>query len=237
MSNNYFRFKQFTIHQERCAMKVTTDACIFGAWAYPASDGGRMLDVGTGTGLLALMMAQRFPGFNIDGIELDPTAALQAGENAGASPWGDKVRITEGDINEFKPEDRYDFLISNPPFFRNSLAGPDAARNRARHTHSLDDVALLAAANRLLKPGGQMALLLPAPEFELCEAFFNDNGWYANRKLLIRTDEDAQVNRVVGVFLENRHFTSTIESLTVYENDRNYTPEFLRLLSPFYLKL
>ncbi|MDP4263910.1 MAG: methyltransferase, partial [Bacteroidota bacterium] len=137
MANNYFQFKQFIIHQDRCAMKVTTDACLFGAWAAKRirNSGDRtlnMLDIGTGTGLLSLMIAQQCDAL-IDAIEIDKVAAGQAEENVTSSPWKEKIRITQGDIKYFakSSSSRYDIVICNPPFYENELVSPSHEKNIA----------------------------------------------------------------------------------------------------------
>src|SRR2546421_11557996 len=119
MSNSFFQFKQFRIDQDRCAMKVTTDACILSAWA-PIPPAGNFLDIGTGTGLLALMMAQRSAGI-IDAIELHEESFLRAKENVEASRWRDRIHIIHSDAKLFRPNKKYDFIICNPPFFQNQL--------------------------------------------------------------------------------------------------------------------
>eukprot|EP01136_Pigoraptor_vietnamica_P012822 Opistho-1_new@53158 len=117
MSNHYFQFKQFTIHQDKCAMKVSTDACIQGAWTPIANDVVHVLDIGTGTGLLSLMLAQRNSNIHIDAIELDADAARQAQENISASPWADRVDVMQGDVTAYQFAKQYDMVICNPPFF------------------------------------------------------------------------------------------------------------------------
>src|SRR5262245_3491214 len=131
MANNYFQFKQFTIHQDRCAMKVTTDSCLFGAWvasresAARSSPGTRrrILDIGGGTGLLALMLAQRTNAF-IDSIEIDKDAFQQAEENVKASPWSDRISLYHGDAREFSFQHKYQTIICNPPFYEKELKSP-----------------------------------------------------------------------------------------------------------------
>ncbi|MGN6568280.1 MAG: tRNA1(Val) (adenine(37)-N6)-methyltransferase, partial [Flavipsychrobacter sp.] len=136
MSNQYFQFKQFRIEQDKCAMKVSTDACIQGAWT-PIHDHVRhVLDIGTGTGLLSLMLAQRDPRMHIDAVELDEQAATQAKENIVSSPFSERIDIIHGDAKEYQANQQYDLIICNPPFFQNSLLGDNSKRNTARHTLS-----------------------------------------------------------------------------------------------------
>ena len=149
MSNSYFSFKQFTVHQERCAMKVGTDGTLLGAWA---RGGAHILDIGTGTGLIALMMAQRFPEASVDAIDIDADACEQARQNVAASPFAARIQVHESSLQNYKlycpSEDSslsspltplssyYDSIVSNPPYFEQSLKAPDAQRSMARHTDS-----------------------------------------------------------------------------------------------------
>ena len=132
MANSYFRFKQFTIHQEKCAMKVGTDGCLLGAWV-DLSQSQRILDVGCGSGLIAIMTAQRCTNVTITGIEIDNEAASQATENAESSPWAERIEIICEDFLKFTPEQQFDTIVSNPPYFSNSLKCPNDKRNKARH--------------------------------------------------------------------------------------------------------
>jgi tRNA1Val (adenine37-N6)-methyltransferase len=121
VANNYFQFKQFTIHQDRCAMKVTTDGCLFGAWIAKQVDGNKLavdniLDIGTGTGLLSLMIAQQSPA-KIDAIEIDKETYEQAKENVAASPWAERINIIHGDAKQLPASQQYDVIVSNPPFY------------------------------------------------------------------------------------------------------------------------
>jgi tRNA1Val (adenine37-N6)-methyltransferase len=143
MANSYFDFKQFRIEQGNCGMKVSTDACIQGAWTPVPHGACRILDAGAGTGLLSLMLAQRAPEVMIDALEIDEAAAIQAGENISASAFADRIHIHHQDVRSFQPEDQYDLIICNPPFFINSLNSPEAARNLARHNHTLQQKDLL----------------------------------------------------------------------------------------------
>ncbi len=160
-----FTFKQFAIRQDRVAMKVCTDACVLGAFAdVGATDDTtqtRLLDIGTGTGLLALMAAQRNPTARIDAIDIDGRAVEQARENAANSPFASQIRIWPGRIQEFMPGTVYDRILTNPPFYTNHLQPPDPAAARAGHTDELPVNDLLAAVHRLLKSDGQWWVLLP----------------------------------------------------------------------------
>ena len=170
----YFRFKQFTVWHDRCAMKVGTDGVLLGAWAgtsespegasQPAMTSAikRILDIGTGSGLVALMLAQRFPNAIIDGIDIDPSAVLQAKDNFSASPFSTRLHAYSSPLQEWQSQEKYDMIISNPPYFSNSLLCPDGMRTKARHAESLSFADLIAHSNRLLTQAGTLSLVLPA---------------------------------------------------------------------------
>lgn len=157
MSNSYFRFKQFTIHQERCAMKVGTDGTLLGAWA---KGGERILDIGTGTGLIALMMAQRFPHAHVVGIDIDGPACEQALENVAASPFYNRVQIHHLSLQDY-PDEAFDTIVCNPPFFVQSLTCPDEQRTTARHAGSLSYAELFEGVARLLHEDGVFSAVIP----------------------------------------------------------------------------
>ena len=157
MSNSYFRFKQFTIHQEQCAMKVGTDGTLLGAWA---QGGERILDIGTGTGLIALMMAQRFPQAQVVGIDIDGMACKQALENVAASPFQNRVQISHLSLQDYTDE-WFDSIVSNPPFFVQSLSCPDEQRTTARHAGSLTYADLFQGVVRLLHEDGVFSAVIP----------------------------------------------------------------------------
>jgi tRNA1Val (adenine37-N6)-methyltransferase len=164
--NPFFAFKQFRVAQDRCAMKVSTDGCIFGAWvaAQVRDATGTALDIGTGTGLLSLMVAQQAPNLLIHAVELDKTAAAQAQENAFQSPFAKQIQVFAQSVQDFlkTATGNYDVIFSNPPFFHRSLPSPQEQRNAARHTVSLshEELAAITAAN--LSPDGYFFVLLPA---------------------------------------------------------------------------
>ena len=160
-----FQFKHFSIRQDRCPMKVGTDGVLLGALADAGADARRILDVGTGTGLIALMLAQRtaaLPGVRITGVDVDDVS--QACENAAASPWAARVEFVQCPVQEYRPGERFDRIVSNPPYFVDSLTCPDAGRTTARHAVTLRYGELCAAVVRLLAPGGRFAVILPTAE-------------------------------------------------------------------------
>lgn len=165
MRGKGFTFKQFHIDHSRCAMKVGTDGTLLGAWAELPPQ-GRILDVGTGTGLIAIMAAQRAPEARITAIDIDKDCIAQARENVEATQWSARIDVLHKPLQEFDAEESFDVIISNPPYFVDSLLSPDAARSTARHTETLSFQDLAHGAMRLLKPNGHFALILPPPEME-----------------------------------------------------------------------
>lgn len=160
-----FRFKQFTVADEDCAMKVGTDAVLLGAWA-EVGQATNILDIGTGSGVIALMLAQRAPESCITGIDIEPSAARQADFNFRQSPWADRLTACGISLQDFvsvTPQS-YDLIVSNPPYFRNGLKAPDDQRNSARHTDLLSYEELLSCAVRLLRSEGTLAFILPVSE-------------------------------------------------------------------------
>lgn len=170
MSNSYFRFRQFTVRQERCAMKVGTDGTLLGAWAH---GGQTVLDIGTGTGLIALMIAQRYPQSRVTAIDIDGDAVVQARENVAASPFADRIAVFHTDIRTASrtkglngtggqtPCAKYDAIVVNPPYFNDSLTSPDDQRTTARHTTMLTYRELMMAAERLLFDDGELSVVIP----------------------------------------------------------------------------
>lgn len=156
-----FRFKQFNIDDTNTAMKIGTDGVLLGAWAFSDIRPSRILDIGTGSGLIALMMAQRFPQAAITAIEIDTDAARQARENISASPWHDNIDIINLDFITYSPHAKFDAIVSNPPFFNEPILSPSSIRNTARHETSLPLPLLLRHAADLLDDNGSLALIIP----------------------------------------------------------------------------
>lgn len=237
MSNSWFKFKRFTVQQSDAAMKVSTDACIQGAWTPIAPQVKDVLDIGTGTGLLSLMTAQRKPDAQIDAIELDTDAANQAKGNAAASPWHDRINVINADVCDHEFTKQYDLIICNPPFFQNSLLGDTEARNNARHTISLTYETLLAVLQRTLKQDGYASVLLPYQEHKLWEKLVSETGLHVFHRLLI-SPSGKGFNRVVSLCgLKNFFPLQPDEVLQIYAEPQKYTQQFAELLAPFYLYL
>lgn len=234
MGNSYFRFKQFTIEQDRCAMKVSTDACIQGAWT-PATLGEiKVLDIGAGTGLLSLMLAQRSARAVIDAVELDEAAALQASENVASSPWRDRVKVINADAVTYNYEKKYDLVIANPPFFNNSLLGPDNTRNHARHTIGLTYQQLFEIIQRNTTENGLASVLLPAQNYGEWLNIMSSSNWYVQQRLLIHPSVNKPENRVVAICSKATR-EETTQHLHIREGSGSYTSQYKELMLPFYL--
>jgi len=237
MSNSYFQFKQFRIEQDHCAMKVSTDACIQGAWT-PIFDGvEHVLDIGTGTGLLSLMLAQRNPDILIDAIELDINAAQQAKYNSSASPWASRINVIQGDIRTHYFSTQYDLVICNPPFFVNSLLGDKPERNIARHTTSLTFPDLLDAFKQYLSADGYACVLLPLPEHQQWNTLLRQNDWYIGETLLVKPNPTAAPNRIISLCSRNPYPDAKQETLMIRNAANEYTQAFKDLLHAYYLQL
>lgn len=236
MSNTYFQFKQFTIHQGDCAMKVSTDACIQGAWAQVPSGCKRILDVGCGTGLLALMLAQRFSNCIIDAIEIDERAAAQARRNIAESIFAKQINILHADALTYPFEHRYDFIICNPPFFSNSLKGPNNNRNLARHQQELTLSTLFTLFQKNTSSTAQVCILLPVDEFATFEHIASTHNWFVNKKLFIKPKDSKTANRVVAI-CSSVNTDCDQQELVIYNAVHAYTPLCKELLAPYYLHL
>ncbi|MDR1864946.1 MAG: methyltransferase [Bacteroidales bacterium] len=238
MGNDFFRFKRFTVRQSLAAMKVGVDSVLLGAWA-DVSQASRILDVGTGTGLLALMLAQRNPAAMIDAVEIDPAACLQALQNVSDCPWANRIRVICDDFRHFACRDvvaRYDMLISNPPYFTNSLKSAGEQRRLARHNDSLPFSALIDGQKRLLSPEGVMAVILPPAEAQLFIRHAVSEGLFVKRLLHVRTVSSAPPRRVLMEL--SRTATNVDERMLCMENIArdDFTCEYRELTGDFYLK-
>lgn len=256
-----FRFKQFEIEQDRCAMKVGTDGVLLGAWA---QGGRRILDIGSGTGLISLMMAQRFPEAEVVGIDMDADACGQARENVMASPFRDRVEIECCRLQDFggaseaaeasetaeglkadggaletaeglKAACVFDAIVSNPPFFVDSLKNPDSKRTMARHTDSLPFRDLFAGVKRLLSDEGIFSAIVPV---EVVEQFVAEScilGFYLIRKCGVRTVERKQSKRFMLSFAKHRISPYEEHVETMMDSQGNRSEWYRKITEEFYL--
>lgn len=238
-----FQFKQFKVAQDKCGMKVTTDACIQGAWCrvmlqdyFEKEIKLKILDIGTGTGLLSLMLAQAFPNAQIHAIEIDEPAYIQAKENFAQSPFSSRMQIENCSIQNFKTENKFDLIISNPPFFKNSLRNPTAQRTLARHDDSLAPEELSFFAKKFIHKNGFVCVMYPTVEWQewLKESLFQ--GFNLMHKLKVLSKPDTAVKRVISLhaFTTNE---SKEDTLLIYQASNSYSTMFSMLLEPYYLYL
>jgi tRNA1Val (adenine37-N6)-methyltransferase len=231
--NSRFTFKQFEIQQDRCAMKVGTDGVLVGAWA---RGGHRILDIGCGTGLIALMMAQRYPHAYVDGVEIDLEAARQATENVIASAFANRIGIHALPLQEFVPSRPYDAMVSNPPFFLNGLKNPDISRTLARHAESLPYKVIFTFAGKWLNPDGELSVIIPV---ELLEQFTMDaymSGFCVSRRVMIRTTLDKLPKRCLIAFSKQRKGEMYTAEQYLTAQDGGRSEWYANLTKDFYIR-
>ena len=235
MSNDYFQFKQFTIQQDKCAMKVGTDGVLLGAWS-DVEKAGRILDVGTGTGLIAIMLAQRCNA-HIDAIEIDEQACKQAVKNAGECPWHERINIYNISFQEYFTDNipQYDLIVCNPPYFSNSLKAPDERRSIARHNdHFPFDDFFLQCRNNLTK-NGKLAIIIPILDLDEKIKLGEENNLLVCRKTIIYPVLN---KKPVRYLLEYSKLSDVLQEdhLVIESSERhNYTTEYKELTKGFYL--
>lgn len=226
-----FRFKQFEIHQDRCAMKVGTDGVLLGAWA---EGGKRILDIGSGTGLISLMMAQRCPQAQVLGIDIDPEACGQARENVAASPFADRVKVECCALQKME-SGGFDAIVSNPPFFVNSMKNPDSKRALARHSDSLPFADLMKGVKRWLSEDGVFSAIVPA---EVVDGFVAEaycSGLLLTRKCGVKTVERKQPKRYLLAFRKRRLAPLEEEVCTMTDSLGNRSPWYAKITEEFYI--
>jgi len=235
MPNSYFEFKQFKIYQDRCAFKVGTDGVLLGA-AADAAGRERILDIGTGSGLIAIMLAQKSKA-EITAIEPDTESFHQACENVIICKWNDRIRVIETDLQHFNEKDRlFDLIVTNPPFFSNLLVNPDPRKSTARHNIRLSTEDLLEGVQRLMAENGSFQLIMPYVEGNIFIEVASGYGLYCNSVLKIRPLPTSEIRRVILTF-SRHHFLPKEKSLTIERGRRHdYTEEYKALTRDFYLK-
>ncbi|MBO4361220.1 MAG: methyltransferase [Paludibacteraceae bacterium] len=248
--NTGFRFKQFFVRHDRCAMKVGTDGVLLGCWVFGSQElrakkQERILDIGTGSGLIALMLAQRYAEAQIDAIDIDADAVEQARENFAASPWADRLHAAQCALQELRAESRerkYDLIVSNPPYFVDSLKNPDAARRTARHNDTLPFGTLIAESVRLLAANGTLALIIPTEAEDELQRLAAEHGLQCVKRCYVHPKPGRPAKRVMiawtgGDQLRNASATigGTTEHLTLEDEQGGRSEAYRELTKDYYL--
>jgi tRNA1Val (adenine37-N6)-methyltransferase len=236
---SYFKFKQFTVYHDKCAMKVGSDGVLLGAWAN-VNGAKKILDAGCGSGLIALMLAQRSPVAAIHAIDIDADAVLQASGNITISPWKERISAERISLQDFSASstEKFHLIVSNPPFFNRSLHAPNPSRTQARHTDALPHRDLIAHSKRLLHPEGRIALILPVNEGEQCIAIAKENALFCSRKVSVFPKPLSAPKRLLLEFALTNGVQTSHEELTIESEQRHvYSKEFAGMVKDFYLKL
>lgn len=224
-----FRFKHFTVRQDRCALKVSTDGLLFGAWV-DHQGAKRILDIGTGTGLLALIAAQRNTEAWIDAVEIDDDSAAQAAENVAASPWPERIRVHRMDVRRMKTADRYDLIVCNPPYYADYSTSPDARVAVAKHSDELRFAELLEAVEGLMSEDGRFAVIIPLSREGEFLKVAKGHGLHPSKRCVVRYVAHRPAKRVLLELRRNAGdvagSTLTIEATGPFD----YTPEYRAMI-------
>ncbi len=231
----YFHFKQFSVRHDRCTMKVGTDAVVLGSWA-TVDKAKSILDIGTGSGVIALIAAQRKSDARIDAVEIETQNVEQARENVLNSPWAEKISVHNISVQEFQPTYSYDVIISNPPYFNNSQLPPDQRRHQSRHTVSLDYESLLASVKRMLNPDGRFNVILPFTEGLQFIALADEYELFCSRQYSFKTRADKPIERWLLEF-SFRELAKEEGEILLYEKGLVWSDAYIRLTRDFYIKL
>ena len=234
-----FVFKQFSILQDKCAMKVGTDGVLLGAWASVDHNPETVLDIGSGTGVIALQLAQRSEAHTIDAIEMDDNAHAQCVENFESSSWADRLFCYHASIQEFASEvdERYDLIVSNPPFYTEDYKTNDPSRDRARFADSLPFDHLAICASHLLSERGRFAIILPFKAAEAFSELANEQGLHLYRSCTIKGSPETAIKRALLEFSFHEVGQIKEESLVIETARHQYTEAYKALVKDFYLKL
>ncbi len=240
MANSYFQFKQFTVQQEKAALKVSTDSCLFGAWVAEEVrskkyDVRTVLDIGAGTGLLMLMLAQKCDAL-IDGIEIDEPSYQQAKENIEESPWKERLHFFYGDVKQFAFQQQYDFIISNPPFYEGDLKSSAANRNIAMHDEGLKLDELLQVVDANLTDNGRFAVLLPYARADQFIEDTNKQRLFLSKRMNVTQSVHHSFFRSLLLF-ERKNGNPEMKELSIKDETNQYTDHFIELLKDYYMYL
>ncbi len=233
-----FQFKQFTVQQDRCAMKIGTDGVLLGGWVSVKNKPFSILDIGAGTGIIALQLAQRSNAEMVDAIEIDEDAYEQCVDNFENSPWGDRLFCYHASLEEFvdEIEGKYDIVISNPPFYSEDYKTTDESRDIARFTDALPFDELIESASQLLSDEGIFAVIIPRKEEENFIKMASEVNLFPNRICRVRGTQTSEEKRSMLEFSFEK-ISPKIENLTIEISRHNYTEEYKNLVQDFYLKM
>jgi tRNA1Val (adenine37-N6)-methyltransferase len=243
MSDKPFRFKQFQILQDRCAQKVGTDGVLLGAWCSKDSRPQNILDIGTGSGVIALMLAQRFPEAYIDALEIDESAFTQANENFLLSHWNERLTAMNEDLLSYRSEKKYELIVSNPPFFQQTAATGNVPQNRqtARFDSALPLEDLISSSKTLLKPSGTLAIILPFVREQECMNLAIKYQFETKRICHVKGNRNVPTKRVMFEFRfresETKMLSPQAEELVIEKSRHVYTTEYIELTKRFYLNM
>ncbi len=230
-----FKFKQFCVYDNNSSMKVGTDAVLLGAWAN-VSEANSILDIGTGCGIIALMLAQRTSA-NIDAIDIDKSSILDAEKNIKNSNWTKRINVSNISLQDFinKNDKKYDLILSNPPFFNNSLKPPDKKRKLAKHTDSLPFETLVYSVKKLLNKNGRFCLILPMNEFQIFKNIILIEDLFINNITFVKPKKSKEINRVLAEISFSEKSRNKINELCIRNEDNSFTGEYKELTKDFYL--
>ncbi len=235
MSNNYFKFKQFVIFQDKTAMKVGTDGVLLGTWV-KADNPKNILDIGTGTGLIALISAQRFKNSIITAIDINKSASEQAQENVENSKFKNQITVLNLSLQDFVKNNnkKFDLIVSNPPFFKESLKSDDNDKNIARHNIKLSYNDLIKLSSEILSEKGKVCLIFPSEQEKNIKEIILQNNLFINKITYVKTTPTKMHKRVL---MEISHIKTNIiqDSLVIEKSRHNYSDEFFNLVKDFYL--
>lgn len=234
MANSFFKFKQFTIHQDKCAMKVGTDGVLIGTWT-DFSDAQSILDVGCGTALISIIAAQRNSSAHITGVDIDNNAVEQAVQNALNSKWRERIDIINKDFCLLENVS-FDVIVSNPPYFVEQVKSPDKARSIARSCETLDYKRLIETSSKLLNEKGRLSMIFPCEYYDEVIEHGLNNRLFARRVARVYPLPDSKVKRVM-IELGFEQIETFYEDLVIEKSRHIYSDEFIKLTKDFYLKL
>lgn len=233
MGNSWFQFQQFRVNQDRCAMKISTDAVLLGAQA-KAENPQSILDIGTGTGVIALMLAQRFPEAKVTAVEIDQDAAIQAKENFNESQFSSRLELIHARLQEFSTLEKFDLIVSNPPFFPDHLKSQDPKRNKALHTDELSFEELVKIAKILLAEEGRFWVILPPRQMISLKDLAQESGLFPSKNIRVRDSQIKPVHREVCEFTFSKA-VQIDEDLVLKNADSSFSGSYSALISGFLL--